>query len=156
MARIEAATAEEYLARAPTDQQEPLRAVRAVIAAHLPEGYVEAVAWGMLAWVIPLERFPNTYNRQPLCAVALAAQKRYCSLYLMGCYGSEALETRLRAAFEAAGLKLDMGKACVRFQTAADLPLAAIGEIVADLPPEELIAAHERVHRARDRSRGRS
>ena len=36
--------------------------------------------YGMIGWYIPLERFPNTYNGQPLGLAALASQRNYMSL----------------------------------------------------------------------------
>lgn len=36
-----------------------------------------------------------------------------------------------------------MGKACIRFQNAADLPLDAIGELVAEIPAEKWIEIYE-------------
>jgi len=42
---------------------------------------------GTIGWTIPLSRYPDTYNKQPICYVALSSQKNYCSLYLMGAFG---------------------------------------------------------------------
>jgi hypothetical protein len=42
----------------------------------------------MIGWTIPLSRYPDTYNKQPICYVALSSQKNYCSLYLMGAFWS--------------------------------------------------------------------
>ena len=39
--------------------------------------------WGMITWQVPLKRYPDTYNKQPLAFVALAAQKNNYALYLM-------------------------------------------------------------------------
>ena len=35
--------------------------------------------YGMISYVVPLERYPNTYNGQALAVAALANQKRYMS-----------------------------------------------------------------------------
>ena len=61
----------------------------------------------------------------------------------MGVYGDAEREQKLRKGFTDAGKKLDMGKSCVRFKRAADLPLEVIGELVASLPPDDLIARYE-------------
>lgn len=143
MARSAAATVEQYLAELPADRRVTVSRVRDVISANLPDGYSEGIAFGMLTWCIPLERYPNTYNGQPLGYVALAAQKNYCALYLNSVYQDPALERRLRDAFAAAGLKLDMGKSCIRFRTPQDLPLEQIGELVASVTPEQFIATYE-------------
>ena len=138
-----AATAEAYIASLPEDRRGPIAKVRALVKKTLPKGYVEFVAPGMLMYGIPLTRYPMTYNGHPLCYVALAGQKNYCSLYLMSVYGSKKHEAALRAAFEKAGKKLDMGKSCVHFKTPDDLPMAAIGEIIGSIPPEKWIEIYE-------------
>jgi hypothetical protein len=142
MPRSDAATVDAYLDELPEDRRATLAAVRDVVLSHLPEGYTEGMAYGMIGWAIPLSAYPDTYNKQPLGVACLAAQKRYNALYLNFLFDPE-LEARLRAAFSEAGKKLDMGKACVRFKTVDDLPLEAIGRLVADVPPERLIAAYE-------------
>jgi hypothetical protein len=64
-----------YLASLPADRRKVIAAVRAVIKKHLPAGFVETMNWGMLAYEVPLKRYPDTYNKQPLLYLALAAQK---------------------------------------------------------------------------------
>ena len=147
MARSTATTADEYLASLPDDRRATVAAVRNTILANLPEGYVETVGFGMLCYVIPLSRYPKTYNRQPLSYVSLGSQKNYVSLYLMGVYGNPEQEKLLRDGFAKAGRKLDMGKSCVRFRTLDDLPLDVIAETVANTPPEKFIARYEAVMR---------
>jgi hypothetical protein len=49
----------------------------------------------------------------------------------------------VREAFAAAGKKLDMGKSCIRFKKLDDLPLEALGRIVAATPPDAFIAQYE-------------
>ena len=143
MATSKAATVAEYLAELPPERRAEVARVRDVIRKRLPKGYAESMAFGMIGYGIPLERYPNTYNGQPLSYVALAAQKHYYALYLMPAYGHEPTEVKLRKAFEDAGKKLDMGKSCIRFKTADDLPLDAIGDIIASFPAEKWIEIYE-------------
>ena len=142
MPRSDAASVDAYLAELPDDRRDTLARVRDVVRKHLPEGSSEAMSYGMIGWGVPLKDYPDTYNGQPLGVACLAAQKRYNALYLNFLFVPE-LEARLRQAFADAGKKLDMGKACVRFKTVDDLPLDAIGRLVAEVPPERLIAAYE-------------
>ena len=144
MARSEAATVEEYLDELAPEQRKVIAAVRDVVLRHLPEGYVETMNWGMISYEIPLERYPKTYNGQPLSYAALAAQKRHYALYLMNVYQSSKQEARIREAYEKSGKKLDMGKSCVRFRKLDDLPLDVIGEIIASTLPSEFIAQYEK------------
>ena len=144
MAQSAATTVEEYLAELPDERREVVAKVREVVLQNLPAGYTESVAWGMISYGIPLERYPDTYNKQPLCYAALAAQKNYYALHLMSVYGDETEEAELKRSFAEAGKKLDMGKSCVRFKRVDDLPLEAIGKIIAAQPPERLIEKYER------------
>jgi ribosomal protein L16/L10AE len=118
-------------------------AVRDMIVRCLPAGYRECMGFGMINYVIPLERYPKTYNGQPLGYVALAAQKNHFALYLMCVYMNPEREAWLREAFAKAGKKLDMGKSCVRFKKLDDLPLEALGELIAATPPESYIERYE-------------
>lgn len=149
-----AATVEAYLAALPPERREVVTTIRDLVNAHLPEGYCEGMAYGMIGWAVPLSRFPDTYNGQPLCYVALAAQKNAYSLYLMGVYAVGEQERRLREAAAAEGKKLDMGKSCLRFARPEQLPLAAIGALIASLSVDAFIAHHETVHADRRRSGG--
>lgn len=136
-----------FLAQIPADRRTDVARVREVILRHLPAGYEEAVVKGLLAYQVPLARYPDTYNGHPLWYVALASQKSYLSLYLMGAYGDAALARRVRDGFKAAGKKLDMGKSCIHFKRAADLPLDVIGDIVAAVPLERWVAIAEAARR---------
>ena len=144
MAKSAASTVDEYLAELPEDRRRALSAVRDVVLRHLPEGYRETMAFGMIGYGIPLERYPNTYNRQPLAFAGLAAQKNYNAFYLTCVYQDPELERELREGFMAAGKKLDMGKSCIRFKKPDDLALDAIGRIIAATPPERFIAQYEK------------
>ena len=115
----------------------------------MPAGYRLGVYGGILGWVVPLETFPNTYNKQPLAYVSLAAQKNYTSLYLMSLYSFPEKDAAFRAAWAATGRSLNMGKSCVRFKTLADLDLDLIAREVASVSVDDFIADYERLkHRA--------
>lgn len=137
-------TVTAYLAGLDPDRREVVSAVRDVVNAALPDGYEEGIQYGMIGWMVPLERYPKTYNGQPLGYVGLAAQKRYYSLYLNSVYSGSVAEEDLRRRWEAGGRKLDMGKSCLRFRTLDDLDLDLLTEVVASTPVEEFIAAYER------------
>jgi uncharacterized protein YdhG (YjbR/CyaY superfamily) len=138
-----ASTVREYLAALPEERREAVSAVRDLVRRHLPAGYREAMNWGMITWELPLSKYPDTYNGQPLCYVGLAAQKNHNALYLTGVYQDPEQETWLKRAFRDAGKKLDMGKSCLRFRSVEDLPLEAVGRIVAWTSPEKHIARYE-------------
>ena len=143
MASSKAKTVEEYLAELPEDRRTVIASVRALVNRHIPDGYVEAMSWGMIAWEVPLSRYPTTYNKQPLPYVALAAQKQYYALYLTVCYANSAQDVVLRNAYADAGMKLDMGKSCLRFKKPDDLLPEVIGRVIASTPVDTLIAQYE-------------
>lgn len=136
-------TVQEYLDNLEPDRREVVSAVREVINDAMPDGYEEGIAYGMIGWSIPLERYPDTYNGQPLGYVALAAQKRYYSLYLNAVYAGSVDEAEFRRRWEASGRKLDMGKSCLRFRKLEDLDLDLIAETVAGTPLDAYIARYE-------------
>ena len=138
-----ARTVDEYLAALPPERAAVVAAMRDLVNAHMPPGYQETMAFGMIGWGIPLSRYPDTYNRQPLGYVALAAQKNSYSLYLMGVHADGEQERALLEAAAAAGKKLDMGKSCLRFRRPEDLPLQAIGRMIASIPVDDFIAMYE-------------
>ena len=144
MVTSRATTIAGYLAELPAERRKTISAVRAVVRKHLPKGYKESVGYGMICYSVPLSTYPDTYNGQPLCYAALAAQKNYCALYLMNVYGDSSTARAFREGFKKAGKKLDMGKCCVRFKTADDLPLDVIGKTIASTPMKQFIGQYER------------
>ena len=144
MVMSKATTVAAYLAELPADRRKTISAVRAVVRKHLPRGYKESVGYGMICYTVPLATYPDTYNGQPLCYAALAAQKQKCSLYLMNVYGDTATAKAFKDGFKKAGKKLDMGKSCVRFKTADDLPLDVIGQTIAATPMKAFIGQYEK------------
>jgi hypothetical protein len=117
-----------------------------VVKKSLPRGYRETVGWGMISYGIPLTRYPKTYNRQPLCYAAIAAQKNRYAIYLMAGYANPRSRTILKEGFKRAGKKLDMGKSCIRFKKLEDIPLDVIGKAVASLTPARYIELYEKHH----------
>jgi hypothetical protein len=136
-------TPAQYVASLPADRAKTIATVRALVNKHIPRGYDERLIWGTIGWTIPLSRYPDTYNQQPICYVALASQKNYCSLYLMGAFWSASQLAQLKAAFKAARKKLDMGKCCVHFQSPDDLPLPAIGKLISAISSAKWIEMYE-------------
>jgi hypothetical protein len=136
-------TPAQYIASLPADRGKTIATVRALVNKHIPRGFDECIVWGTIGWAIPLSRYPDTYNKQPICYVALSSQKNYCSLYLMGAYSSSSQLEQLKEAFKAAGKKLDMGKCCVHFESPDDLPLEAIGKLISAISTEQWIEIYE-------------
>ena len=143
--KSDATTVEEYLAGLPQQRQADLETVREVILNNLAEGFVESMNFGMIAYEVPLEMFPDTYNKQPLMYAALASQKNYMIVYLMSIYATEEARTKFERVYEASGKPMDVGKSCVRFKRVEDLPLDLIGEAITSQTPESYIAHYRKI-----------
>jgi uncharacterized protein YdhG (YjbR/CyaY superfamily) len=150
-----AKTPDAYVSGLPPDRREAIAKVRATILENLPPGYEETVDFGLLSYVVPLKRFPVTYNGHPLMYAALASQKNYMSVYLMTVYGDSATTKWFKDEYKKSGKKLDMGKSCIRFKTLEDLPLELIGRAVARTPVDKYVAFCEKVYAARTKKPAR-
>lgn len=140
MVRSSAATPDAYLAELEPARAAEIKRVRDAVNAAVPDGFEERMAWGMISWEVPLDVSGPTYNKQPLVYAALAAQKNHNALYLNCVYASPQRSLRLAKGFADAGLKLDMGKSCIRFRKADDLALDAIAREIASMTPREFAA----------------
>ena len=142
MAASKAGTVASYLAELPAERREVLTELRQLILDRLPAGFEERMEFGMPSYVVPLARYPKTYNGRPLMLAALASQKQHMALYLLSVYGDP--ERWFSEAFQRAGKRLDMGKSCLRFKSLKELPLPVIGDAIERLGVDEFIALHER------------
>lgn len=159
-----AATVAEYLKSLPEDRRKAVEVVRKVILANLDKDYTEGIQYGVIGYFVPHKVFPAGYHcdpKQPLPFAALASQKNYLSLYLMGVYcgcgegpGAEITPHArwFREAWAKTGKKLDMGKACVRFKTVEDLALDVIGEAIKRVPARVYIEQYQKMRAATAKS----
>jgi uncharacterized protein YdhG (YjbR/CyaY superfamily) len=149
-----ATTVKEYLAELPPDRREIVQAVREVILRNKDRDIEEGMSYGMIGYYVPHRIYPPGYHvnpRLPLGFAALASQKQYLSLYLMGLYCGCGLDGKGRTPdsewfvreWAKTGKKLDMGKACIRFRKLEDLPLDLIGRAVARISIKSYIAQYE-------------
>jgi len=134
---------DDLIARLPPEKQHTVRSLRAAVLRGLPEGVVEVVRGAMISYEIPLESCPDTYNGEPLMYAAVAAQKRHCALYLMSVYMDPALQATLREGFTAAGIRLDMGKSCIRVRNSEGIPPGLVEQIVGATTVSRFIEMYE-------------
>ena len=137
--KSDAKTIEQYLAELPPERREAIKEVRQTILVNLPEGYEEVTNWGMITYQVPLEAYPDTYNKKPLMYAALANQKNHMAVYLTGIYMDENLNQEFESKYRETGKRYDVGKSCVRFRKLEDLPLELIGESIAAIGMDEFI-----------------
>ena len=147
MFQNKARTVTEYIAGLPEDRRATVSRLRSFVRKHLPKGYKEQIGWGAITYAVPLKVLPDTYNGEPLCYAAIAAQKNYYSLYLMSAYGDPKQMKWMADEFKKRGKKLDMGKSCLRFKSLDDLPLDVVGEVVASTPMDAYVARYKEIRK---------
>ena len=136
-----AATISDYLAEQSTERRAGLEALLAAVRQNIQPGFIETMRWGMISFEVPLDVSGPTYNGQPLNYIGLASQKNHFSVYLMPVYLNTDVENEFRSRWEAAGLKLDIGKACVRFTKIEKADLASVGWAAGLMNPVEFVDA---------------
>jgi len=136
-------TVAEYLKSLPDERRAVVQKLRTLVNGHLPKGYKEQMGWGVITYAVPLSVLPDTYNGEPLCYAAIAAQKNHYSLYLMAAYGNSPQAKRLADGFKEHGKKLDMGKSCLRFTSLDDIPLDVVGAVIASVPLETYVGVYK-------------
>ena len=142
-----ATTPEDYLESLPEDRKKIVSDIRKVLLKNLPKGFREGMGYGMIGYVVPHSLYPAGYHcdpKLPLPFISLASQKNHIALYHMGLYGGEHLEWFQKEWKKATDKKLDMGKSCIRFKKAEDVPLKLIGELASKITPQEWIAVYEK------------
>lgn len=141
-----ATTVEAYLAELSADRRAAIETVRRVIRDNLDAGFEEGMQYGMIGYFIPHRIYPPGYHcdpKQPLPFAGIASQKNHMSMYLGCVYGDEGKAAKFKKAWAAAGKKLDMGKACIRFKRIENLALDVIADTVKNETAEGYIAYYE-------------
>jgi hypothetical protein len=146
-----AATPEEYIASLPEDRKAIIASIRKVLLKNLPKGFEEAMGYGMLGYCVPHSIYPNGYHcnpKLPLPFVSLGSTKGHIALHHLGLYGSTDLLDWFVAEWpKHSTKKLDMGKGCVRFKKAEDIPLKLIEELAKKMTPQQWIEVYEKAFR---------
>lgn len=141
-----AKTVSEYLKELAPERRKTISTLRKVIKQNLPTGFKEGMQYGMIGYFVPHRLYPAGYHcnpEEPLPYICLASQKNHCSLYLYAQYSSNEENQWFQNAWKDAGKKMDMGKSCVRFKNAEDVPLDVIAEAVGRLSVQEYVNIYE-------------
>jgi Domain of unknown function (DU1801) len=121
--------------------------LRETVLGNLPDGFEEAMSYGMIGYVVPHRLYPAGYHcdpKLPLPFVTIAAQKNFIALYHMGIYAiPELLEWFVSEYPKHCKAKLDMGKSCIRFKKIGDIPLELIGLLMQKITMDTWIAVYE-------------
>lgn len=144
----DAKSPDEYAAGQSGDRKQAVMQLRAVIKKNLPFGFTETMGYGMIGYVVPLERYPAGYHVNPalpLPFINLASQKNFIAVYHFGLYASPSLLSWFKEAYPRyVKTRLDMGKSCIRFKNTAHIPYELIGELCSKMSVEEWIELYEK------------
>ncbi|HLA56427.1 MAG TPA: DUF1801 domain-containing protein [Flavobacterium sp.] len=144
-----AKTPQEYMDALPEERKEAMNALRTTITDHLPEGFKEVMAYGMLYYIVPHSLYPPGYHcdpKLPLGLMGIASQKNFVALYHMGIYADKNLFNWFVNEYpKYAKYKLDMGKSCIRFKKTDDIPYDLIGQLASKMTVNQWISAYEKV-----------
>ena len=144
----QATTVDQYLSEVPPEKQEAINKLRKVILKNLPKGYKEVMSYGMMGYCVPHTIYPAGYHcnpKEPLPFAMLASQKNSVNFYHMGIYMEPKLLTWFTDEYAKTGLgKLDMGKSCMRFKNAENIPYKLIGDLMTKLTVEKWIEMYEK------------
>lgn len=145
--KSEFTTVEGYMASLADDRKEAITKLREIIKNNLPIGFQECFSYGMIAYVVPHSIYPKGYNcdpKQPLPFISLASQKSHIAIYHMGLYADNDLLNWFTAEYaKLSKTKLDMGKSCIRFKKAENIPYQLIAELCSKVTPAEWIDRFE-------------
>ncbi|WP_130733649.1 DUF1801 domain-containing protein [Flavobacterium sp. J27] len=139
---------EEYIKEVPEERKVTIIKLRNVILENLPKGFKEAMSYGMIGYVVPHEIYPSGYHcdpKLPLPFMSFASQKNSINFYHMGIYADKELYNWFVTEYgKFSKKKLDMGKSCMRFKKAEDIPFDLLGELVSKITPQDWIATYEK------------
>ncbi|MGC4037167.1 MAG: DUF1801 domain-containing protein [Chitinophagaceae bacterium] len=142
-----ATTPDQYINELPEGRQKAITELRKIIRKNLPAGFAEVMSYGMIGYVIPHSLYPAGYHcdaKLPLPFMNIASQKNFIAIYHMGIYANPVLLNWFTTEHtKASSKKLDMGKSCMRYRNAEDIPYKLIGQLAAKMTPQDWIAMYE-------------
>jgi len=142
-----AKTADEYLETLPDDRAGIISALRKEIKRNLPKGFEETMQYGMISYVVPHKLYPDGYHCKPTDALpfmSIASQKNHIAVYHMAVYQGTLHDWFMKEWKKTSDKKLDMGKSCIRFKKADDIPVKLIGELASKMSPKQWIDVYEK------------
>ncbi len=138
-----------YLENLPDDKAAAFLKLRETILSAIPEGFEEALTYGMVSYVVPHRIFPAGYHcdpKLPLGFASIACQKNFIALYHMGIYADKNLLDWFVGEYpKHCDSKLDMGKSCIRFKKLEKIPHALIAELMQKMSAQEWIDTYQSI-----------
>ena len=125
MSALNVMTFEDFIAALPAERQQPATEAWQLVRQAMPAGYTEHVGPKYLEFRAGKDMY-----------IGLANQKGHLSLHVVPMYLMPTLQEQLAAAAP----KLKMGKGCVNFKQADELPAAVLAALVAATHPADYTA----------------
>jgi hypothetical protein len=145
--KISAQNPQQYIELLTDDRKIAIEKLRKVILENLPNGFVECIDYGMLAYVVPHSLYPKGYHcnpKQALPFMNIASQKNFIAIYHMGLYANKELLNWFTNEYpKYSKAKLDMGKSCIRFKKTENIPFELIAQLCLKLTPQDWIRCYE-------------
>lgn len=138
----DAKTVAEYIASLDPERKAVVAKIHDTLLNNLPRGVEAGIQYGMLGYFIPHSVFAPGYHcdpKQPLPFMALASQKQSVNLYHMALYTMPDVLEWFRQEYAKTGLKLDMGKSCIRFRKLDHIPYGLIARLARKITVQEYI-----------------
>jgi uncharacterized protein YdhG (YjbR/CyaY superfamily) len=143
-----ATTPKQYIDELPEERKVIIAAIRSAVKDNLPTGFEEVISYGMIGYVIPHSIYPAGYHcnpKLPLGFINIGSQKNHIAIHHLGLYSSNFLLEWFTAEWEKYSTKkLDMGKGCIRFKKAEDVPLKLIAALAKKVTVDQYIEMYEK------------
>jgi hypothetical protein len=97
-------------------------------------------------YYLPHELYPAGYHAnptEPLPFASVGVQKNHVGLYLFCIYMVPDTRAWFEQAWRATGMRLDMGKSCVRVRKLEHTPLEVLGALFKRVSADEFVRSYE-------------
>lgn len=124
---------EDYINSLDEIRKPIIKKIDSIITSNLEGEYARNMQYGMISYTIPHSVYPQGYHCKPedeVPYISLASQKNFVALYHLGIYSNQELKEWFEREFEKAGIKLDMGKSCIRFKKMNSIPYDIIEGLI--------------------------
>jgi uncharacterized protein YdhG (YjbR/CyaY superfamily) len=142
------ATVQDYIQSLPEDRQSAITKLCSLVKKNLPKGFEECISYGMIGYSVPHSLYPKGYHCDPKIALpflSIASQKNFIAIYHMGIYADPTLLNWFTQEYPKHSKgKLDMGKSCIRFKKADQIPFELMAELATKMTPKQWIDLYEK------------
>ena len=142
------ATVQDYIQSLPEDRQSAITKLCSIVKKNLPKGFEECISYGMIGYSVPHSLYPKGYHCDPKIALpflSIASQKNFIAIYHMGIYADPTLLNWFTQEYPKHSKgKLDMGKSCIRFKKADQIPFELIAELATKMTAKQWIELYEK------------